>query len=205
MLCGRLVNEAKSLLDDGKNEEAGVLLFKVKLGQPRNKSLLRLLEDPVNRKALDKAELSFHGDTRKDELLRSEGRAVFHHRRARPGGGPLRARAAISSIPDEPEAFVLPDLMTGFADIDVRTDMDAAAKEKAKAHLQANMDHRAERIHNISQLLRAYCLYERDVEYVVEENKVVIVDQNTGRKMSGPALERRSAPGGRSQGRRPDR
>ncbi len=184
MLCSRLVNEAKSLLDDGKNDEGGVTLFKVKLGQPRNKSLLRLLEDPVNRRALDKAELSFHGDTRKDELfaLKEE---LFYTIDERAQEADLSEQGRDFLNPDEPDAFVLPDMMTAFADIDVRTDLDDVAKEKAKAQLQANTDHRAERIHNISQLLRAYCLYERDVEYVVEENKVVIVDQNTGRKMPG--------------------
>ena len=58
-------------------------------------------------------------------------------------------------------------------------------RKKPKRALQGECDHQAERIHNISQLLRAYCLYEKDVEYVVEENKVVIVDQSTGRKMPG--------------------
>ena len=184
MLCGRLVNEAKAFLDDGKNDEGGTTLYKVKLGQPRNKALLRLLEDPINRKALDKAELSFHGDTRKDELfaLKEE---LFFTIEERSSEADLSEQGRGFLSPDEPDAFVLPDLMTGFADIDVRTDLDDAAKERAKAGLQASMDNRAERIHNISQLLRAYCLYERDVEYVVEENKVVIVDQNTGRKMPG--------------------
>src|SRR4029450_2337236 len=54
-----------------------------------------------------------------------------------------------------------------------------------KSARQAHMDTQAERIHNISQLLRAYCLYEKDVNYVVEEGKVVIVDEFTGRKMTG--------------------
>ncbi len=184
MLCSRLVNEAKSLLDDGKSEEAGVILYKVKLGQPRNKSLLRLLEDPVNRKALDKAELSFHADTRKDELFSLKEELFFTiDERAQEADLSEQGRDFLN--PDEPEAFVLPDLMTAFAEIDIRTDIDDAAKEQAKSRLQAQCDHQAERIHNISQLLRAYCLYERDVEYVVEENKVVIVDQSTGRKMPG--------------------
>ncbi len=184
LLCNRLVSEAKSLLDDGKNEEAGILLFKTKLGQPRNKALTRVLEDPVNRKALDKAELSFYNDTRKEELYSLKEELFFTiDERAQESDLSEQGREFLN--PDDPEAFVLPDLMTAFADIDVRKDLDDAAKEKAKAELQAACDNKAERIHNISQLLRAYCLYEKDVEYVVEENKVVIVDQYTGRKMSG--------------------
>ena len=184
MLCSRLVNEAKSLLDDGKTDEAGVLLFKAKLGQPRNKSLLRLLEDPVNRKALDKAELSFYQDTRKDELFALKEELFFTiDERAQESDLSEQGRDFLN--PDEPEAFVLPDLMTSFAETDIRNDLSEAEKQQEKAKLQAQCDTQAERIHNISQLLRAYCLFEKDVEYVVEENKVVIVDQYTGRKMPG--------------------
>ncbi len=184
MLCSRLVNEAKGLLDDGKTEEGGLLLFKAKLGQPRNKALLRLLEDPVNRRALDKAELSFHQDTRKEELYALKEELFFTiDERAQESDLSEQGREFLN--PDDAEAFVLPDLMTAFAEIDIRKDLDDAAKDKAKTALQAETDNKAERIHNISQLLRAYCLFEKDVEYVVEENKVVIVDQYTGRKMSG--------------------
>ncbi len=184
MLCSRLVNEAKGVLDDGKTDEGGLLLFKAKLGQPRNKALLRLLEDPVNRRALDKAELSFHQDTRKEELYALKEELFFTiDERAQESDLSEQGRDFLN--PDDPEAFVLPDLMTAFAEIDIRTDLDDVAKDKAKATLQSETDNKAERIHNISQLLRAYCLFEKDVEYVVEENKVVIVDQYTGRKMSG--------------------
>src|SRR5215210_2835064 len=69
MLCNRLVSEAEDLFKQGKLEEAGKIMFKVKLGQPRNKQLLRMMEDPEKRKAIDKAELSFYTDTRKEELF----------------------------------------------------------------------------------------------------------------------------------------
>ena len=184
LLCNRLISEAKSLLDDGKNDEAGVLLFKTRLGQPRNKALMRVLEDPVNRKALDKAELSFHSDTRKEELFALKEELFFTiDERAQEADLSEQGREFLN--PDDPEAFVLPDLMTAFAEIDIRKDLSDPAKDEAKSALQAACDNKAERIHNISQLLRAYCLFEKDVEYVVEENKVVIVDQYTGRKMSG--------------------
>ncbi len=184
LLCNRLISDAKNLFDDGKNDEAGVMLFKTKLGQPRNKALMRLLEDPVNRKALDKSELSFYSDTRKEELFALKEELFFTiDERAQEADLSEQGREFLN--PDDPEAFVLPDLMTAFADIDLRNDLDPAAKDAAKAQLQSACDNRAERIHNISQLLRAYCLFEKDVEYVVEENKVVIVDQFTGRKMAG--------------------
>ena len=145
---------------------------------------MRLLEDPVNRKALDKAELSFYQDTRKEELFALKEELFFTiEERTQESDLSEQGRAFLN--PDDYESFVLPDLMTAFAEIDVRTDLDDNAKEQAKTQLQTACDSKAERIHNISQLLRAYCLFEKDVEYVVEENKVVIVDQYTGRKMPG--------------------
>jgi preprotein translocase subunit SecA len=87
--------------------------------------------------------------------------------------------------PDDPNAFVLPDLITEFTEIDLDQKLDQARKDEAKRVRQQYCDSQAERIHNISQLLRAYCLFEKDVDYVIEENKVIIVDEHTGRKMPG--------------------
>src|SRR5690606_4008430 len=87
--------------------------------------------------------------------------------------------------PGDPDAFVLPDLITQYAEIDTDPTLSEEEKVAAKAERQEQCDRQAERLHNISQLLRAYCLFEKDVQYVIEENKVVIVDEYTGRKMPG--------------------
>src|SRR3989475_2097356 len=159
-------------------------MFKVKLGQPRNKQLLRMMEDPDKRRAIDKAELSFYTDTRKEELfaLKEE---LFFTIDEKSNEADLSEQGRGFLNPDDPNAFVLPDLITKCADIDNNTELDEAAKVAAKAKAQEHMDKQGEAIHNISQLLRAYCLYEKDVHYVVEEGKVVIVDEFTGRKMTG--------------------
>ena len=80
---------------------------------------------------------------------------------------------------------MLPDLITRFHDIEHDRTLSKEEKQRAKATEQANYDQASERIHNISQLLRAYCVYEKDVQYVVQDNKVVIVDEYTGRTMPG--------------------
>ena len=184
LLCNRLMTEADELFAAGKTEEAGRLLFKVKLGQPRNKGLLRMMEDAERRRALDKAELSFYSDAQRQELFNLKEELFFTmDERAHEADLSEMGREFLN--PNEPDAFVLPDLMTAFADTDNRKDLTDAQKIEEKARLQAYCDKQGERIHNISQLLRAYCLYEKDVQYVVEDNKVVIVDEYTGRKMSG--------------------
>ena len=184
MLCNRLVSEAKELLEKGQVEEGGRILFKVKLGQPRNKGLLRLMEDPDNRKAIDKSELSFYQDSRKEELVALKEELYFTiDERHQDSDLSEMGRSFLN--PDDPNAFVLPDLITEFTEIDLDQKLDQARKDEAKRLRQQYCDSQAERIHNISQLLRAYCLFEKDVDYVIEENKVIIVDEHTGRKMPG--------------------
>ncbi len=185
MLCGRLVAEGKELLEKGDKDAAGRILFKVKCGQPRNKALLRLMEDPETRRLVDKSELYFYQDNKtKDELILLKEELLFTIDE-RQQDADLTQQGRDYLNPDDPDAFVLPDLLTEFADIETNAALSAPEKIQKKTDRQAHCDAQAERIHNISQLLKAYCLYEKDVEYVVEENKVLIVDTFTGRKMAG--------------------
>src|SRR3954469_11301636 len=184
MLCNRLASEAKELFEKGEVEAGGLAMFKVKLGQPRNKQLLRMMEDTEKRKAIDKAELSFYQDARKEELFQLKEELFFTiDEKSHEADLSEQGRAFLN--PDEPDSFVLPDLISEFTEIDLDQNLEPEQKEKAKVERQNHCDQQAERIHNISQLLRAYCLFEKDVAYVVEENKVVIVDEFTGRKMPG--------------------
>jgi preprotein translocase subunit SecA len=80
---------------------------------------------------------------------------------------------------------VLPDLTTQLHDVDAGAETDARKRMEAKTKLQADFEAKAQKIHAISQLLKAYSLYQLDVEYVIQENKVIIVDQHTGRLMPG--------------------
>ena len=185
MLCNRLSTESKELHDGGKRDEAGRILFKLKLGQPRNKGLSRMMEDPELRKLVDKAELEFYKDTDGKAALVELKEELFFTIEERQHDADLTQKGRDFLNPDDPDAFVLPDLLTEFADIDNKPDLNDGEKAQRKAARQQYCDAQAERIHNISQLLKAYCLYEKDVEYVVEENKVIIVDTFTGRKMPG--------------------
>jgi preprotein translocase subunit SecA len=184
MLCNRLASEAIDKFEQGDTETGGRLMFRVKLGQPRNKQLLRMMEDPEKRRAVDKAELSFYQDTRKEELFALKEELFFTiDEKSNESDLSEQGRAFLN--PDDPNSFVLPDLISEFTEIDLDPTLPDEEKDKKKAERQQHCDAQAERIHNISQLLRAYCLFEKDVQYVVEENKVVIVDEFTGRKMPG--------------------
>src|SRR3989475_2034202 len=184
MLCNRVASEAAEKFEQSDVETAGRFMFKVKLGQPRNKQLLRMMEDPDKRRAIDKAELSFYTDTRKEELFQLK-EELFFTIDEKSNEADLSEQGRSFLNPEDPNAFVLPDLINEFTEIDLDTTLSDEEKDKKKSERQQHCDEQAERIHNISNLLRAYCVFDKDVQYVVEENKVVIVDEFTGRKMPG--------------------
>ncbi|MGI8605040.1 MAG: preprotein translocase subunit SecA [Verrucomicrobiales bacterium] len=183
-LLSEIAAEARQLQEEGKTEEGGRLFYKVKLGIPRHKQLLRAMEDTDMRRAIDKAELSFYQDTQKKELFEFK-ETLFFTVDEKGHETDLTEKGRSFLDPEDPDAFVLPDLATGLAEIDGQADLSLEEKLKAREEMQRKMDSQAQRMHNIAQLLRAFCLYEKDVNYVIEDNKVIIVDEHTGRKMPG--------------------
>ena len=183
-LCNDHAAEAKKLADAGDIDGAGRLLFKIKLGQPRNRMLMRFMEEPENRRLIEKTELSFYQDAQKKELFALKEELYFTIDE-KGNDADLMEMGREFLSPGDPESFTLPDLGTLFADIDMDLSLSAEERIAKKEEAQDNMGVQAEKIHNISQLLKAYCVYEKDVQYVVKDGKVIIVDDNTGREMPG--------------------
>jgi len=188
-LCNRIVSSAKEILEKaGATEEdklvAARKMLQVKMGHPKNKLLLRLMETPEWRKLLDKTETEMNSDLNKDELYRLK-EELFFVIDERQHQADLTEIGRKTLRPDNPDAFVLPDLATEFSDLDKDTALAPEQREERKLASQTRYAEVSEDIHAISQLLRAYSLYEKDVEYVVQDGKVMIVDENTGRVMPG--------------------
>lgn len=183
-LCNELASQAKSLLDSGNQEEAGRAMFRLKLGQPRNRQFMRLMEEPENRRLLEKTELSFYQDAQKKELFAIKEELYFTIDE-KAHDADLMEMGRNFLAPNEPDAFVLPDLGTAYGEIDADPTLSNEERFARKEILQTRLDTQGEKMHNISQLLKAYCIYEKDVQYVVTEGKVIIVDENTGREMPG--------------------
>ena len=188
-LCNRIVTEAKEILEkQGLSSEdernAALKLLQVKMGHPKNKQLLRVMETPQWRKLLDKVETEMNSDLNKDELYRLK-EDLFYAIDERQHQADLTEIGRKKLRPDNPDAFMLPDLATEFSDLDKDSSVASEERESRKLVSQTRYAEVSEDIHAISQLLRAYSLYERDVEYVVQEGKVMIVDENTGRVMPG--------------------
>src|SRR6266536_614582 len=196
-LCHRFLSAAEGLIRklrpaDGSEpgtpqaleREIGLLLYRVKMGQPRSDGLLKLLEDPDNLRLMNKAELELHADQSKKELY-AQKEELYFAMEEKSHDADLTEKGRNFLSPKDPDAFVLPDLTTIFHEIDAGPETDARKRLEMKAKIQAEFEARAQQIHCIAQLLKAYCLYQKDVQYVVQENKVIIVDENTGRLMTG--------------------
>jgi len=194
-LCNRLVGEAKETLDGlggigderarGEARDQAIRkLVQVKMGSPKNKLLLRLMENAEWRKLLDRVETELNSDLNKDEMYRLKEHLLYviderQHQADLTEIGRKHLR------PDNPDAFMMPDLATEFSDLERDTSIPPEKREELKLAAHQHYATVSEEIHAISQLLRAYSLYERDVEYVVQDGKVMIVDENTGRVMTG--------------------
>jgi preprotein translocase subunit SecA len=200
-LCARFLKEAEDLIRKLNHpdevhplakkqnaaeleHEIGLLLFRVKTGQPKSEGLMKVLENPEYLGMMNRAELDLHKDQKKVDLYREKEELLFAiDEKSHEADLTEKGRTFIS--PQDPDAFVLPDLNTLLHDVDAGAETDARKRLETKTKLQADFEAKAQKMHAISQLLKAYSLYQLDVEYVVQENKVLIVDQHTGRLMPG--------------------
>jgi len=182
ILVNRLVADGERLFNEGKDYEAGIKLLQAQRGSPKNKRLTKLLHEPGIHKLIRKVESDYMRDKKLHEL--NEDLYFAIEEKAHTTDLTDKGREFIS--PGNPETFVLPDLATELSEIEGRKDMNISEIESRKDVLHNEYAEKSERLHNISQLLRAYSLFEKDVEYVVtDDNKVMIVDEFTGRLMPG--------------------
>jgi preprotein translocase subunit SecA len=182
-MCNSLAAQGRELLLKNPTDANGLaLLLKVRLGMPKNKQLLKLMEEAAIRKAFEKYELEMLADYNKDARHKLKEELYYS----------IDERQQIADLTEvgrcelstDADAFTLPDLPTIFQEIDASS-ATPDEKEAARTDAQKRYEKASTAIHCISQLLRAYSLYERDVEYIVQDGKVMIVDENTGRVMPG--------------------
>jgi len=188
-ICNRLIAEIKKALDstteDRNDEEAAMhKLYQVYHGMPKHKQFLHMLEEPATRKLHEQVESMMLTDMRK-EIARSLREELLFTIDERTREVSLTDKGNEMISPNDPEMFVMPDLVSAMSALDGDTSLTAEERAKRRQQIQADFVTRSERVHNVDQLLRAYCLYEKDVEYVVQDNHIYIVDEFTGRVLPG--------------------
>lgn len=183
-LCTGLLKQAKDLLEKGEEYEAGLKMYQVFDGMPKNKQLMHLIEDVKYRKLLEKIQM----DMLKKE---NEGQARELRQELLFSIDEKGHDASLSEIgcaemnPNDPDMYVLPDMVTMMADLDGATDLSPEEIMEKRRSIQEDYALRNERVHAVDQLIRAYSVYEKDVDYVVQDGQVHIVDEHTGRLMVG--------------------
>lgn len=189
-LVAAIVKEAEDLLktNDSKNrEKAGVLLLRAHRGFPKNKALLKLFAEPDYKKLMQQTELEFLRENAKRMPEIDEELYFAIEERNNQIDLTEKGREELAAGSREgKEFFVLPDLGTEISKIEHDSSLSPEEKLRKKDELYHTYTERSDVIHTLNQLLKAYSLFEKDVEYVItEDGKIAIVDEFTGRILPG--------------------
>ena len=153
---------------------------------PKNKQLMKLVEDIETRKLLEKTKLKMLADTQK-EISRELRQELFFTIDEKGHDASLTEKGCAELNPQDPEMYVLPDMLSAMSELDANKTLNSEELMN-KEEIQDDFAVRNERIHAVDQLIRAYTIL-KDVDYVVQDNQVIIVDEHTGRLMTGRRWE----------------
>ncbi len=178
--------EAKKLIEKGDDDpkSGGLYLYRAFRGLPKYGPLIKYLSEPGIRVKLQKAENYYLSEQQRNMKIVDED--LFFHIDEKQNSVDLTDKGlnAITRSGEDPEFFVLPDIGVLLADVE-KSDNSADEKLQQKEAILTEYSQKADRIHTVQQLLKAYTLFEKDVEYVVIDNAIKIVDEQTGRIMEG--------------------
>ena len=180
-LVSDLVREAQKFLDDGDEDNAGLKLLQAQRGMPKNRRVMKIFQEPGMLKLSQDIESIYTRDKKMHEVDDDLYFAVDE--KSHVMDITQKGRTLLS--PDDPETFIIPDMGELLLEIDERDDLSSVEKEQEKEKAHQLHAERSGTIHNFNQLLRAFTLYEKDVEYVLQDGKVMIVDEFTGRVLPG--------------------
>ncbi len=183
-LVTKLLADAKKLIAEGNEEEGGKLLLRANKGLPKHKPLIRYLSEPGVKVMMQKTENFYMQDNSKNMYLITDDLYFIIEEKQNAIELTDKGIDLISSDLEDKNFFVMPDVGAEIAELEHQNLPTAELVEKKDKLLQ-DYSIKTERIHTINQLLKAYAMFERDVEYVVVDNKVKIVDEQTGRIMEG--------------------
>ena len=180
-LVAQIVSEGESLMKEGKDSDSGYKFLQALRGMPKHPKVMKAFQEAGTKKLAHQIE----SELMRDKKLHEVDEDLFFSIDEKTHVIDITEKGRNALAPDNPEVFIIPDLGEMLHDIGKNENFSQLEKdqEKDKAH-QLHAD-RSGKIHNMTQLLRAYTLYEKDVEYVVQDGRVQIVDEFTGRILSG--------------------
>ena len=187
-VTNQFLTDARRLIKDGKTGEkegeGGLALYRAQRGLPGNSALIKFLSEPGMKQIMQSTENYYLGEQQKNMPVVDKELYFYIDEKNNSVELTDKGIELITGTGEDPNFFIIPDIGSGIAEIEnsgATPDEKIARKDK----LMQDFSEKSERIHSVSQLLKAYTLFEKDVDYVVMEDKVKIVDENTGRILDG--------------------
>jgi preprotein translocase subunit SecA len=179
------LSNAKKLISEGNEKEGGLSLFRAFRGMPKYKPLIKYLSEPGIRVILQKTE-NFYLQDNKRNMPEADDPLLFTiEEKTNVVDLTDRGIETMTTKNENPSFFILPDIGVEIAELEKAADIDDKEKLIRKEEVIKDYGVKAQRIHTVNQLLKAYCMFERDTEYIIVDGKIKIVDEQTGRVMEG--------------------
>ena len=184
-LVTSLLNEAKRLIAAGNEQDGGILLFRAYKGYPKYKPLIKFLSEPGMKQLLLKVENRFIQDNEREMPFITDELYFVINEKQHSVDMTDKGRDLITGNLDDPNFFVLPDV--GEENAKIKEDATLSEEEKQIKRDEVNADYalKSERVHTVSQLLKAYTMFDKEIDYIIQDGKIKIVDEQTGRIMEG--------------------
>ncbi|MEP7324349.1 MAG: preprotein translocase subunit SecA, partial [Gemmatimonadota bacterium] len=188
-VVSELMAQGEKLLENPKTQsDAALKLYQAQLGSPKNKKLLKILNETGVKSLVQRMELDAIADRKlpmRQQRMRDMEDILYFVLDEKGHSVHLTDRGATEMSPGDPDLFIIPDISQAIHDIEKDPDMAPADRVTRRREVEGEYANKSEKLHIIHKLLQAHALYEKDVDYVVQEGQVLIVDEFTGRLMSG--------------------
>ena len=184
-LVTQVLNDAKRAIAAGKEDEGGMLLLRAYKGLPKYQPLIKFLSEQGMKQLLQKAENYYMQDNEREMHIVTDELYFVISEQQHSVDMTDKGHDLLANAVSNPDFFVLPDVGSQIAEIQKNPELSAEEKQEKKDARMEDYSLKSERVHTVIQLLKAYAMFQKDVDYIVIDNKVKIVDEQTGRIMEG--------------------
>ena len=184
-LITSLLNEAKKLIAEGNEKDGGVLLFRAYKGYPKYKPLIKFLSEPGMKQLLQKVENYYIQDNEREMPFITDELYFVINEKQHSVDMTDKGRDLITANLSDTSFFVLPDVGASVAEVQKDASLSLEEKQIKKDEIYADFAIKSERVHTVNQLLKAYTMFDKEIDYIIQDGKIKIVDEQTGRIMEG--------------------
>jgi len=184
-LVNSLLNEAKKLIAEGNEKNGGVLLFRAYKGYPKYKPLIKFLSEPGMKQLLQKVENYYIQDNEREMPFITDELYFVISEKQHSVDMTDKGRDLITGNLSDPAFFVLPDVGASVAEVQKDSSLSLEEKQIRKDEIYADFALKSDRVHTVNQLLKAYTMFDKEIDYIIQDGKIKIVDEQTGRIMEG--------------------